>query len=72
MLKRTGAQPYVLKGNILLIQEGWRKTKGSRNTNFPEFTPRFVSGWVGLREHNRGRRKADVEDCASEDRLKVA
>jgi len=46
--------------------------KGSRNNNFPEFVPRFMSDWVGLREHNRRRRMADVEDCASEHRSKLA
>ncbi len=30
--------------------------------------PGFVSDWDDLREHNRRRSKADVEDCASKDR----
>ena len=47
-------------------------TKGLRNNNFLEFAPRFMSDWVDLREYNRRRRKADVEDCASEDRTKLA
>ena len=42
-------------------------SKGSRNNHSPEFAPRFASGLVDLREHNRRRRKGDVEDCASED-----
>jgi len=46
--------------------------KGSRNNHSPEFAPRFVSGWVDLREHNRRRRKDDVENCASEDRPNLA
>ena len=51
---------------------GLEQAKGSRNNNSPEFAPRFVSGWVDLREHNRRRRKSDVEDCASEDRPNLA
>jgi len=51
---------------FLSISKGWR------NNNFPDFVPRFMSGWVDLREHNRRRRLADVEDCASENRPKVA
>ena len=46
--------------------------KGSRNNNFPEFAPRFMSDLVDLREHNRRRRMVDVEDCASENRPKLA
>jgi len=46
--------------------------KGSRNHKFPEFAPSFASDSVELREHNRRRRKGDVEDCASEDRPKLA
>ena len=34
--------------------------------------PRFVTDWVDLREQNRRRSKAYVEDFASEDRLKLA
>jgi len=47
-------------------------SKGSQNNNFPEFTPRFMSDWADLREHNRRRRMADVEDGASEHWLKLA
>ena len=47
-------------------------SKGSRNNNFPEFAPRFMSDWVDLRESHRRHRKAEVEDGASENRLKLA
>ncbi len=46
--------------------------KGSRKNHFSEFAPRFMSDWVDLREYNRKRGKVDVEDCASEDRAKLA
>ena len=48
------------------------KPRGSRNNNDPEFAPRFVPGWVDLREPNRRRRMGDVEDWASEDRPNLA
>ncbi len=72
--------PTVSRQQILLDKKCLEKSKfflsnfgrkDSRNNHFPEFAPRFVSDWVGLREHNRRRRKADVEDCASEDRPKM-
>ncbi len=47
-------------------------TKGSRKNNFTEFAHRFEADWVDLREQNRMRSKAHVEDCASEGRLKMA
>jgi len=47
-------------------------SKGSRNNHPSEFAPRFVPGWVDMWEHNRRRRKGDVEDCASEDRPNLA
>jgi hypothetical protein len=45
--------------------------KGSRKNNFPEFAHGFVSDWGELREHNRRRSKAYVEDCVSKDRPKM-
>ncbi len=48
------------------------RIKGSRNNNFREFAPRFMADGVDLREHNRRRRMADVEDCASENRPNMA
>jgi len=47
-------------------------SKGSRKNNFTEFALRFGADWVDLREHNRKRRQAYVEDCVSEDRPKMA
>jgi len=47
-------------------------SKGSGKNNFTEFALRFRADWVDLREHNRKRRQAYVEDCASEDRPKMA
>ena len=47
-------------------------SKGSRKNNFAEFAPGFVPDWGDLREHNRRRRMVDVEDCASENRPKLA
>jgi len=52
--------------------EIWSYAKGSRNNTFPEFEPRFGSDCADLREQNRRRSKAYVEDFASEDRFKVA
>jgi len=48
------------------------RPKGLRNKNFPELAPRFRSDWIDLREHNRRRRMADVEEGASEYRPKLA
>ncbi len=47
-------------------------SKGSRNSNFSEFAPRFGLDWVELREHNRKRSQVYAEDCANEDRPKLA
>ena len=49
-----------------------RNAKGSRKNNFTEFALRFGADWVDLKEHNRKRRQAYVEDCVSEDRPKMA
>ena len=46
-------------------------TKGSRNNTFQEFAPGFRADCVDLNEDNRRRSKAHVEDCATEDRLKL-
>ncbi len=46
-------------------------SKGSYKNNFTEFALRFGADWVDLKEHNRKRRQAYVEDCVSEDRPKM-
>jgi hypothetical protein len=48
------------------------EVKGSRNNTFAEFAPKFGVDWVDLREHNRRRRKAYAEDCASKAQPKMA
>jgi hypothetical protein len=64
----------LISGGIIPIhcQSARDVPKGSRKNNFPEFAPRFGPDGVDLNEHNRRRSKAHVEDCASEDRPKLA
>ena len=45
--------------------------KGSCKNTFTEFALRFRADWVDLKEHNRKRGQAYVEDCVSEDRPKM-
>ncbi|MEC4680751.1 MAG: hypothetical protein VST67_08640, partial [Nitrospirota bacterium] len=59
-------------GEIVIPYLATSFLKGSRKNNFPEFAPRFGSDWVDLREQNRSRSKAYVEDFASEDWPKLA
>jgi hypothetical protein len=47
-------------------------TKGSRNNNPLKSAPKFRVDWVDLREHDRKRRQSYVEDCAREERPKLA
>jgi len=63
----------VLQKSISEVPKDYKDwSKGSRNTHFSEFAPRFGTDWVDLREQNRRRSKAYAEDCASEDRPKMA
>ncbi len=55
----------------VLDEETTIPKKGSRKNNFTEFALRFGTDWVDLKEHNRKRRQAYVEDCVSEDRPKM-
>ena len=57
---RNGAVRLRVREGIQRVHPaGWSKL----------VAPRFWSGWVGLKERGRRRRKADVEDYASEDWL---